>query len=102
MVKEFLDLIILVAVSKAPQSGYDIICYILSEYDILLSSGTVYATLNLLERERFLKGWWSGRKRMYKLDVRGEKWIQKYEKRLELIIEFAGEFFKNIQNKIKR
>lgn len=99
MVREFLDLIILSVISKYPCSGYDIIRYILSEYNILLSSGTVYSTLHGLERDRFLTGWWCRRKRMYKLDIKGRKYIQKYEKCLQLIHRFTYEFFNTIQNK---
>lgn len=101
MIKEFLDLIILTTVSKCPYSGYDIIRHIFSEYNILLSSGTVYSTLYALERDRLLTGMLCGRKRMYKLDIKGRKYIQKYEKCLQLIHKFTYEFFNTIQNKIK-
>jgi len=101
MIKEFLDLIILTTVSKCPYSGYDIIRHIFSEYNILLSSGTVYSTLYALERDRLLTGTLCGRKRMYKLDIKGRKYIQKYEKCLQLIHKFTYEFFNTIQNKIK-
>jgi len=100
MVKEFLDLIILSILSKNPYSGYEIIRHIFSEYNILLSSGTVYSTLYALERDKLLIGWWNGRKRMYKLDIKGRKYIQKYEKHLQLILRFTYKFFNTIQNKI--
>jgi len=101
MVKEFLDLIILTLISKYPCSGYDIIRYVFSEYNILLSSGTVYSSLYALEREHLLTGWWCGRKRIYKLDIKGRKYIQKYEKCLRLIHKFTYEFFNILQNKNK-
>lgn len=101
MVKEFLDLIILTLISKYPCSGYDIIRHILSEYNILLSSGTVYSNLYALERDHLLIGWWCGRKRKYKLDIKGRKYIQKYEKCLQLIHKFTYEFFNTLQNKNK-
>lgn len=99
MVKEFLDLIILAIVSKCPSSGYDIICHIFSKYNILLSSGTVYSTLYALERDHLLKGWWCKRKRLYKLDEKGRKYIQKYGECLQSIHKFTYEFFNILQNK---
>ena len=101
MVKEFLDLIILTIISKCPYSGYDIIRHIFSEYNVLLSSGTVYSTLYALERDNLVKGWWCRRKRLYKLDIKGQKYIQKYEKCLQLIHKFTYEFFNILQNKNK-
>lgn len=93
MIKEFLDLIILSVISKYPCSGYDVLRHILSEYNILLSTGTIYSTLHALERDHLLKGWWCRRKRLYKLDIKGRKYIQKYEKSLQLIQKFTYEFF---------
>jgi len=93
MIKEFLDLIILSIISKRPCSGYDIMRYVLSKYNILLSSGTVYSNLYALEREHLLTGWWCGRKRIYKLDIKGQNYIKQYEKHLQLIHKFTYEFF---------
>lgn len=74
--RNFMDIIILLEILKAPLSGYDIITTIYKKFNFLVSSGTVYSTLYALEREGLIKGVKRDRKRVYVLTRKGEAFIE--------------------------
>lgn len=78
IIKNFLDVLILARLKKTglPISGYDVIHFIHQEFDVLLSSGTVYTLLYSIEREDLIRGVWRGRKRVYTLTEKGSKNIR--------------------------
>jgi len=76
IVKSFLDVIMLEELRKEPKSAYDLIGFIHKRFHLLLSSGTVYATLYSMERDGLIQGTWSQRKRVYGLTDNGKKTIQ--------------------------
>jgi len=71
-VKNFMDILVLSELRKAPMSGYDVISSVYDKFSILPSSGSVYSLLYALEREGLIKGGWNGRKRIYALTPKGE------------------------------
>ena len=85
-----MDVFILGQLKENPLSGYDIIGIIHSRFDILVSSGTIYALLYSLERDGLIKGMHEQRKRVYELTEKGEKAIQ-------VLVQANGE----IQNCLK-
>ena len=75
-VKNFMDILILSELRKAPMSGYDVISSIFDKFNFLPSSGSVYSLLYALEREGLIKGGWNGRKRIYALTPRGDEIVE--------------------------
>ncbi len=71
-VRSFLDFIILGLIKKKPISGYDVITYIYDRFQILLSPGTVYPTLSILEEQGYITSFTEARKRLYTLTKKGE------------------------------
>jgi len=81
IVKNFLDIIIMAELrNRNPLSGYDVIDFIHKKFDILISSGTVYALLYYMEREGLIKGVWVQRKRAYTLTDKGRETINAISK----------------------
>jgi DNA-binding PadR family transcriptional regulator len=76
IIKNFMDIIIMSELQKDSLSGYDIISFIHSKFNILVSSGTVYSLLYSLERNGLVEGVWDERKRTYKLTEKGRKTIE--------------------------
>jgi len=72
-VRNFMDILILSELRKAPMSGYDVITSIFDRFNFLPSSGSVYSLLYALERGGLIEGGWSGRKRIYTLTSKGEE-----------------------------
>jgi DNA-binding PadR family transcriptional regulator len=89
-IKNFLDIFILGQLQENPLSGYDIIGIVHSRFDVLVSSGTIYALLYSLERDGLIKGVQDQRKRVYELTEKGEEAIQ-------VLVQANGE----IQNCLK-
>jgi DNA-binding PadR family transcriptional regulator len=76
IIKNFMDIIIMTELRNGPLSGYDVISYIHSKFNLLVSSGTVYSLLYSLERNGLVEGAWDERKRTYKLTEKGQKTIE--------------------------
>jgi DNA-binding PadR family transcriptional regulator len=76
IIKNFMDIIIMSELRNGPFSGYDVISYIHTKYNLLVSSGTVYSLLYSLERNGLVEGVWDERKRTYKLTEKGERTIE--------------------------
>jgi DNA-binding PadR family transcriptional regulator len=75
-IKNFMDIFILGQLKENPLSGYDIIGLVHKRFDVLMSSGTIYALLYSMERDGLIKGIHEQRKRVYELTEKGEKAIQ--------------------------
>lgn len=76
VVTRFVDLIILGELKRnGPLSGYDIVSFIHQKFHILISPGKVYSVLYALERNGFVQGELSvrKRKRIYVLTGKGER-----------------------------
>ena len=70
-IRNFLDIRILLILHERSMSGYDIITLILERYGIFLSAGSVYSMLHVMEREKLIRGYWDGRRRVYILTEKG-------------------------------
>ena len=73
IVKNFLDLVILMELRKRSMSGYDVITFVRNKFGMLLSSGTIYSYLYFLERNGLIKGEWVQRRRVYTLTEQGKE-----------------------------
>jgi DNA-binding PadR family transcriptional regulator len=76
IIKNFMDILVMAELRKAPLSGYDVIAYIHNKYNILVSSGTIYSLMYSLERNGLVMGAWQEKKRTYKLTDKGKKTIE--------------------------
>ncbi len=86
IIKNFLDLSVMIRLENQPSSGYDLILYIEKKFRILLSAGTIYSLLYSLERKQFTKGYEQQGRRLYKLTDQGNdvvKIIKKHQKEIE-------------------
>ncbi len=64
-VKTSLDLVILAILNGKPMYGYKIMASIHKEFGVLLSPGSLYPLLHLLEEEKLIESSDEGRKRVY-------------------------------------
>jgi DNA-binding PadR family transcriptional regulator len=67
----FLDVVILSQIEKQSLSGYDLIGHIFKSYGILMSAGTIYATMYSLERDGLVVSSFDGKKNVFRLTERG-------------------------------
>src|SRR3972149_4065290 len=95
LIKNFMDIIIITQLQKGPLSGYDVIAYIHTRFNLLVSSGTIYSLLYSLERKSLIEGIWDERKRTYKLTEKGQKTIQTILNAHEKINTFITNILKN-------
>ncbi|MBS7657803.1 MAG: PadR family transcriptional regulator [Candidatus Bathyarchaeia archaeon] len=96
-VKTNLDLIILRLLKEKPRWGYEINLEIRNRFKVYLSAGTLYPLLHSLENKGYIEGAWKpegGReKRIYKITLKGEEFLEAGEKALERTLlkrEFNG------------
>jgi len=95
IVKNFLDIVILMELRKRSMSGYDVITFVRNTFHILMSLGTVYSCLYFLERNGLIRGEWAQRRRVYTLTNRGQETVEAFlgskDKILGLIVNlFIG------------
>ena len=95
LIKNFMDIIIMTQLQKGPLSGYDVIAYIHTRFNLLVSSGTIYSLLYALERKDLIEGIWDERKRTYKLTEKGQKQIQTILNAHEKINNYIANILKN-------
>lgn len=72
LVTNFLDVIILRYFRDDHFSGYDVLQFIKSRFNILLGPGTVYSKLCFLEREGLIEVVSTGRKKVYRITEMGK------------------------------
>jgi DNA-binding PadR family transcriptional regulator len=75
-VKAFLDLLILGILNGKPMYGYKIIAAIHKEFGVLLSPGSLYPLLHVLEEKRMVKSQFEGGKIIYSATSAGRKIFQ--------------------------
>jgi DNA-binding PadR family transcriptional regulator len=93
IVKNFLDLLILMELGETSLSGYDVISFIHKRFGVLLSSGTVYSCLYFLEREGLITSEWARRKRVYKLTEKGKRTVKTLLKMKDKILGLVVNLF---------
>lgn len=76
IIKNFMDILVLVELRNKPMSGYDVIGFIHRKFSLLVSSGTVYSLLYSMERKGLIEARKNDRKRVYKLTEKGEETIE--------------------------
>lgn len=94
LIKEFLDTLILVKLTKGrPLSGYDIIALVRYEFGILLSAGTVYSVLHSMETEGLIVSASEGRTNVYFLTDKGKETIKAISSAKQKIISVVSNLF---------
>lgn len=73
LIKNFLDIIMLKVVKGEASGGYDALSLIHRNFGVLLSAGSVYASLYSLERKGLVKASFNQRARCYALTEKGEE-----------------------------
>ena len=76
-IKSILDVILLAEIKNNVLSGYAAISFIHKEYEVLLSSGTVYSHLYALEREGLVRGDYYHKTRIFMITEKGENILEK-------------------------
>lgn len=76
LIKNFLDVLILIELKNEPLSGYDIITHVNNKFHFLVSAGTVYTMLYSLERKGLVRGIANSRKTTYTLTKKGTLMIE--------------------------
>ncbi len=96
LITNFLDITVIAHFSDKPFSGYDVLTFLKSEFDVKLSSGTVYSTLYAMERQGLIEGFDSESKRMYKVTERGKitaTVVTSFEGTREFMMALTGKSF---------
>ena len=89
IVKEFLDLIILIYLrNNEGLSGYDLVVTLNQKFRFALSPGTVYAALYAMERKGFVKSEKVAKKTSFSLTQKGLKRIEKFKESREDLTAF--------------
>ena len=96
MVLNFLDMVILMELRKRSLSGYDVIDFVHNKFHMLISTGTVYSNLYVLERNELIRGKLDQRRRVYTLTEQGKENVKAFlnskDKILGLVLNlFIGE-----------
>jgi len=77
LIKDFLDVLILVELAKGrPLGGRDIIMLVNNKFGTLLSAGTVYSVLYSMEREGIIASGSEGKRKVYLLTDKGKENIK--------------------------
>ena len=75
IVGSYLDALVLFRLKSNPLSGYDLLKIIMRDFNLVVSPGTMYATLYSLERQGFIECMPIGRKRLFRLTEKGKTTI---------------------------
>lgn len=93
IVKSFLDIIILSFLKKEPSHGYALIADIHTNFDVLLSPGTLYPLLYSLEKKGLISTEKDGRRKNYYLTESGlsqaNNIIRVYRTLIKQLIKFT-------------
>ncbi len=71
LLRRFIDVLIVAALKEREMTGYDVMLLLNKNYDLMISSGTIYSTLYSMEREGLLKGDSDGKRRVFRLTEQG-------------------------------
>jgi DNA-binding PadR family transcriptional regulator len=77
IVKALLEAVILINLRDDSKSSYDILLELNRKFDIFISPGSLYSTMNSMERDGYIKGKPIGRARVYDLTEKGRKSLDK-------------------------
>ncbi len=80
IIREFLDIIVLEQLRENTASSYDIIIYLNSRFQTVVSPGTIYALMYSMERDGLIQGVWAERKRQYKITEEGQRLLKELDK----------------------
>ena len=86
--REFMDVLIMVKIREGKTSGYDILSYCHTNFDYLVSPGTVYAVLYNMERDGLIKAQTRDRKRVYTLTPKGKATIKAIQESSAILERF--------------
>jgi DNA-binding PadR family transcriptional regulator len=92
--KHFMDIIIRGELRNGALSGYDIIVFIQTKFQLLLSPGIVYGLLYSLERKNLICGAWNERKRVYELTEMGTQTLGELLRADDAIHSFTANLLK--------
>jgi len=92
-IRNFLDVVILLALKNRPLSGSDVMSFVHDKFHMLLSTGTVYAYLYALERNGLVKGEYDGRRRVYTITESGKQVIKIFLNDKDKISRFVLNIF---------
>jgi len=73
LAEDFLDMLILLKLSKGSLSGNDIISYIHKRFDMFVSAGTIYSCLFHLEKNELIRGELVNGKKVYTITEKGNE-----------------------------
>jgi len=95
LIKDFLDVLILVELAKGrPLGGRDIITLVSNKFGSLLSSGTVYSVLYSMEREGMIaSGSEEEKRRVYLLTDKGKESIKTISSARQKIMSLIAKIF---------
>jgi DNA-binding PadR family transcriptional regulator len=94
LLREFMDVLIMVKMREGETSGYDILTYFHEKFDLLVSPGTVYSVLYSMERKGLIKARGVDRKRIYTLTPEGETTIKAIRESSEVLEGFLTRLLK--------
>ena len=92
VLKALMETAIMAQMRTEPLSGYDLMLLFSEQFGINISPGTIYTTLNNMERDRLIKSKIISRKRIYELTDEGSNALD------EILEEMEGlhKFIKNL------
>lgn len=98
IVKNFLDILILMELRKHYLSGYDVMRLLHRKLSVMLSSGTIYSRLYNLERNKLIEGMEiegvkTKKKRVYRLTEEGEKTVKAFLELKDKMLDFIINLF---------
>ena len=88
LLKAFLETVIMVCLKDELLSGYDFLLHFNEKFNIVLSPGTVYSTMNNMERDGLIKSEIFLRKRIYQLTDEGKIALNETLKHVESLQAF--------------
>ena len=77
VVKKTLEIITLSLAKNKPITGYSVIVFVRKNFDVWLSSGTVYSLIHNLEKKGFVEHNTQPRAKYYKLTPKGEMFLER-------------------------
>lgn len=99
LVKHFLYAIVLIKLQNSNRlSGYDILEFINRKYGILMSAGTVYSLLYMMERKDLIQGCTENGKRTYELTNNGKENVRTVLESKEQIQRFIQNLLDGAQS----
>jgi DNA-binding PadR family transcriptional regulator len=93
VVKNFLDMVILMELKKHSMSGYNITSFINNKFNMLMGSGTVYSYLYFLEKNGLVKAEGAQEKKVYTLTEQGKERVRAFSNSRDKILGLVLNLF---------